>query len=87
MVWLAKPVMAPLAIAFSTGLSTGARVVSLTTRNTALIGDPTASFSCQPVSVCAIGLISVIRPAASVAITASPMLFSVTDRNSALAAA
>ena len=51
-------------------------------RNTHWIGWPTASSAFQPVSDSATGLTKVIRPAASVAITASPMLVSVTRSHS-----
>ena len=81
-VWFARPTMTPSRSTFSTGFSTGWRVRSLTMGNTASSGCPSASACAQPVSPWATPLRNVTRPWASVAMTASPMLASVTRSHS-----
>jgi len=76
-VWFASPTICPSRITLSAGLSTLSRVCSLMIRNTRERGWPRASASDQRVSASATGFMKVIWPTASVAITASPMLFSV----------
>ena len=61
-----------------TGFSTGSLVVSLIILKSSLSGLFTASAIDQPVSASAVGLMKVMRPLMSVAITASPMLESAT---------
>ena len=68
----------------ATGFSTGRRVSSLTMRKTSSSGRPAASPARQPVSASATGFRKPTRPSASVAITASPMLASVTRSRSSL---
>ncbi len=77
-VWFASPTITPSRSARVAGFSTGCRVSSLTIRNTCSSGAPTASAYDQPVSCSVTRLIIVMQPAASVTITPSPMLASVT---------
>ena len=77
-VWLASPTTVPERSTLAAGSSTGCRVCSLTMRNTSASGRPTASASGQPVSASAAGFRKVTRAWVSVAMTASPMLASVT---------
>ena len=81
-VWLPRPTTTPSRSTFSTGFSTGWRVFSLRMVNTAANGCPSASFCVQPVSSWATPFRNVTRPCVSVAITASPMLASVTRSHS-----
>lgn len=83
-VWLANPTMMFSRSTRSTGLSTAARVVSLTITNTSRRGWPSASASGQPVSCSATGFMKVTRPVRSVVITASPMLRSAVENHSRL---
>ena len=76
--WLASPTTVPSRNTLDAGSSTGCRVRSLTMRNTSTSGRPAASASGQPVSASAAGLRKVTRTCVSVAMTASPMLASVT---------
>jgi hypothetical protein len=86
-VWFARPVTAPSRSTFSTGLSTVRRDSSLTITKIFASRLPTASVSRQPVSASATGFMRVMRPAASVAMTASPILVSVVLSRSLDAAA
>lgn len=72
-----RPVRPPVA----TGSSTGWRVCSFTIRNTSVRDGPDASVTVQPVSCSATTFMNVTRPVASVGMTASPMLESVTARS------
>ena len=77
-VWLASPMTVPRRRTFPTGFSTGWRVCSLMMWNTSASGWPSASPLVQPVRRSASPLRKVTRPWASVTITPSPMLASVT---------
>ena len=68
----------------ASGLGAGRRVRSSRVTKTVSIGAPMASASAHPVRASATGLRTVTRPSASVAITASPMLRSVTKRRASL---
>ena len=72
--WLASPTTMPSRRTRATGLSTSARVSSLTIWNTSAVGRPFASTSDQPVSASATRFICRTLPSASVEMTASPML-------------
>ena len=85
-VWFARPTTTPSRSARVAGFSTGSRVDSLTMRKTASSGWPFASSARQPVSDSATRLRLLTRPSRSVAMTASPMLSSVTRRRSPCAA-
>lgn len=79
-VWLAKPTMPPVSSTFATGSTTGCRVWALMIRKTSSSGRPVAPAKVQPVNASATGFIRAIFPAASVAMTASPIDFGVMSR-------
>jgi hypothetical protein len=76
-VWFASSTTTPSRSTRSAGLAVGSLVISWRSTITCSMGCPSAS-SPQPVSRRAVGLSLVTRPSSSVAITASPMLSSVT---------
>ena len=81
-VWFASPTITPSWSARRAGLSTGSRVVSLTMWNTSVSDRPAASACDQPVRAWATPFRKVTSPAASVAITPSPMLDRVASSSS-----
>ena len=83
-VWLASPTTSPRSMTNWTGLSTVLRLSALTIRNTSGSGCPSASASGHPVRRSAVGFMRVTRPWASVAMTPSPMEFSVVFKSSRL---
>ena len=83
-VWLASPTTFPSRKTLAAGLWTSRRVCSLTMRKTSASGRPRASASVQPVRRSATAFMNSTRPAASVEMTASPMLFKVVSRESRL---
>lgn len=85
-VWFASPTMTPSRNALVAGFSTVRRVVSFTMLNTTSSGRPTASAFAHPVSASATAFRLVTRPAASVVMTASPMLASVVRSRSCCSA-
>ena len=72
-VWLARPNTRPLLSTLATGLTAGWRVWALMMWNTSVKSLPAASSSFHPVSFSATGFMRVMRPSASVEMTASPM--------------
>ena len=86
-VWLARPTTLPSRSTLVTGSSTSRRVSSLRIGKTAPSGWPVASGVVRPVNASATGLRYSTRPWASVAMTASPMLASVTRSRSSFSAA
>ena len=79
---LASPTIVPSRRARRAGFSAGSRVSSLTMWKTSGSGRPCASAWGQPVRASATAFMNVTRPSASVLITASPMLASVTRSHS-----
>jgi len=83
-VWFANPTTSPRSIANSAGLTTVNLDSASTIRNTSASERPTASAAGRPVKRSAVTLIAVITPAASVAITPSPIECNVIARRSSL---
>ena len=83
-VWFARPTITPSRSTRTAGLSTGSRVSALTILKTSPSDRPRASVSRQAVSASATGFMKTMSPRTSVAITASPMLRSVTRSRSSL---
>ena len=83
-VWLASPMTVPRAMTSSTGLATRSRVFALTMFKTCSSCKPNASSTVHPVICSAARFMRVIRPAGSVAMTASPIECSVMARFSSL---
>ena len=82
-VWFASPTTVSRRRTSATGFSTTTPVASFEMRNTSSIGFRLASIPLHPVSTSAARFMKLMRPAASVAMTASPMLWSVVENHRA----